>query len=38
MLLHAFDLLLAYLNIVSMFKNRRELVKSLMQIMHCVLP
>jgi len=34
MLLHTFDLLLAYLYIVSMFKNRLELVKSLMQIMH----
>jgi len=37
MLLHTFHLLLAYLYIVSMFKNRLELVKSLMQIMHITL-
>jgi len=37
MLLHTFDLLLAYLYIVSMLKNRLELVESLMQIMHITL-
>jgi len=36
-LLHTFVLLLAYLYIVSMFKNRLKLVKSLMQIMHITL-
>jgi len=34
MLLHTFDLLLAYLQIVSMLKNRFELVKNMMQIIH----
>jgi len=34
MLLHTFYLLLAYWYIVSMFKNRLELDKNLMQIMH----
>jgi len=37
MLLHTFDLLLAYLQIVSMFKNRLELVKNMMQIIHITL-
>jgi len=36
MSLHAFDLLLAYLQIVIIFKNRPELVKNLMQIMHII--
>jgi len=38
MLLHTFDLLLAYLQIVCiMFENRLELVKNMMQIMHITL-
>jgi len=37
MLLRAFDLLLVYLQIVSIFKNRIELVKNLVQIMHITL-
>ena len=37
MLLHTFDMLLACLYIVSMLKNRLELVESLMQIMHITL-
>jgi len=37
MLLHTCDLLLAYLKIVSMFKNRLEVVENLMQIMHITL-
>jgi len=30
MLLHTFDLLLTYLQIISMFKNKLELVKNMM--------
>jgi len=37
MLLHTFDLLLGHLYIVNMFKNRVELVISLLQIMHITL-
>jgi len=37
MLLHTCDLLLAYLKIVSMSKNRLEVVENLMQIMHITL-
>ena len=38
MLLHTFDLLLAYLQIVCiMFENRLELVKNMLQIMHITL-
>jgi len=39
MLLQTFDLLLAYLQIVivSIFKNRLELVKNIMQIMYITL-